>query len=493
MQLYGLSPGGIPVKGTGGLAPARVDAALPGEIPERGRGVALVFPYLREEQPVEAEKLFPPLSVAYLSSQLKERSVPVSVHDGTFRSPGEIVRDVAREEPAIVSIYLMITMVRNGLYLLGSLKQLLPDTLFITGGPLPTLYPERFAGSFDVVFRGEGDLTVARFCDKYRSAGCTPADLSGLDLPTYPGIYRHRGNTVISTAPVHHPVEVIESLPLPDRSGFDHRRYQEFWGRTAGSRMTTILITRGCPYSCDFCSKPVWGNDYRKPSLDRVFAEIRDILALGYDRLWIADDSFTLDTGYLREFCTRKVRERLPFTWVCLSRVDRLDSAIVGLMRDAGCVRVYLGLESGNDGTLRLMGKKATIAEGIEAVRLFRQAGIETSAFFIVGYPGETEQSVDDTLELASSLPLDEISINVPFPLPGSPLFSRVGSVDTSADWDRANDITFIYRSEFDESVLREKIRQAGDLFRERKRERKEREKQERFSPGKAGNYDRQV
>lgn len=471
-------PGGIPVKGHGELALAQVDATLPGGIREHDGGVALIFPYVREEHPVEAEKLFPPLSVAYLSSQLKERSVPVSIHDGTFRSPGEIVRDVAREEPAIVSIYLMITMVRNGSYLLDSLKQLLPDTLFITGGPLPTLYPERFAGSFDLVFRGEGDLTVARFCDEYRNAGCTPADLSALDLSSYPGIYRHRGEKIISVPPVHHPVETIEALPLPDRSGFDHRRYQEYWERTAGCRMTTILITRGCPYSCDFCSKPVWGNDYRKPSLDRVFAEIREIIALGYDRVWIADDSFTLDTGYLRDFCTRKIREGLPFTWVCLSRVDRLDDEIVGLMRDAGCVRVYLGLESGNDETLRLMGKKATVAKGGEAVRLFREAGIETSAFFIVGYPGETEQSVEDTLALASSLPLDEISINVPFPLPGSPLFSRVGSVDTTADWDRANDISFIYRSEFDESVLRDKIRRAGDLFRERKRERKEREKQ---------------
>jgi len=89
-------------------------------------------------------------------------------------------------------------------------------------------------------------------------------------------------------------------------------------------------------------------------------------------------------------------------------------------MRDAGCVRVYRGLESGNDETLRLMGKRASVREGIEAVRLFREAGIETSGFFIVGYPGETQQSVDDTLALASSLPLDAISINVPFPAPRS-------------------------------------------------------------------------
>ena len=219
------------------------------------------------------------------------------------------------------------------------------------------------------------------------------------------------------------------------------------------------------------------GTTFRTPSLDRVFVEIRDILALGYDRLWIADDSFTLDTGYLREFCARKIRERLSFTWVCLSRVDRLDESIVRMMRDAGCVRVYLGLESGNDETLRLMGKRASVGEGIEAVRLFRKAGIETSGFFIVGYPGETQRSIDDTLALASSLPLDEISINVPFPLPGSPLFSRVGSIDTTADWDKANEITFIYQSEFDEAVLREKIKQATALFRERRQKRNEEHK----------------
>jgi len=438
------------------------------------RGVALVYPYFPEEQPVEEEKLFPPLSIACLSSQLKERSVPVSVHDGTFHTPREVIQDVTRNVPAIVSIYLMITMVRNGLYLLDCLKKLLPDTLFITGGPLPTLYPERFAGAFDIVFRGEGDLTVARFCAEYLDAGGTPADLGALDLSSYPGIYLHRGNTVMRVPPVHHPVAVIEGLPLPDRSSFDHTRYQEFWERTAGCRMTSIMITRGCPYSCDFCSRPVWGNNFRKPSLDQVFAEIQEILALGYDRLWIADDSFTLSTPYLQEFCTRKIREGLPFTWVCLSRVDRLDESIVRMMRDAGCVRVYLGLESGNDETLRLMGKRASVREGIEAVRLFREAGIETSGFFIVGYPGETQQSVDDTLALASSLPLDDISINVPFPLPGSPLFSRMGSIDTTADWDKANEIRFIYPSAFDEAVLREKIRQATDLSRKRRHQRNE-------------------
>jgi anaerobic magnesium-protoporphyrin IX monomethyl ester cyclase len=432
-------------------------------------GVALVYPFFREENPVEEEKLFPPLSVAYLASQMKERGLAVSVHDGTFLTPGEVTQGIVREKPAIVSVYLMITMCQHALHLLDRLRILLPGTLFIAGGPLASLYPERFAEVFDIVFCGEGDLTVPRFCDEYCRSGCVPGNLSALDLTSYPGIYLYNGEKVISAPAVHHPVEVIEHLPLPDRSAFDHRRYQEFWERTLACRMTSIMVTRGCPYSCDFCSKPVWGNEYRKPSLERVFEEIRDILSYGYDRLWIADDSFTLDMGYLEEFCRKKIGEGYAFTWTCLSRVDRLDEEIVGLMKDAGCVRVHLGLESGNDETLRLMGKRVSVRDGIKAVRLFRQVGIETAGFFIVGYPGETEESIDETLALAVALPLDEISINVPFPLPGSPLFSRVAAVDPAADWKVANEISFVYESEFDESWLQERIGRAKDLFRKKK------------------------
>jgi anaerobic magnesium-protoporphyrin IX monomethyl ester cyclase len=435
-------------------------------------GVALIYPFFREKDPVEEEKLFPPLSVAYLAGQMKERGLAVSVHDGTFSTPDDIVRDVARKKPAIVSIYLMITMCRNALALLDRLRADLPGTLFITGGPLATIYPERFAGLFDVVFCGEGDLTVPRFCDDYCRTGCGPGGLSTLDLPSYPGLYTPGADAPVRVPPVHHPVEVIERLPLPDRSVFDHQRYQEFWEHAHGCRMTSIMVTRGCPYSCDFCSKPVWGNDYRKPSLELVFREIRDILSYGYDRLWVADDSFTLDTNYLEEFCRRKLGEGLSFTWTCLSRVDRLDEEIVGLMKDAGCVRVHLGLESGNDETLKLMGKRVSVKDGIEAVRLFHEAGIGTAGFFIVGYPGETEESIHQTLDLATTLPLDEISINVPFPLPGSPLFSRVAAVNTTADWNTANEISFIYESGFDEAKLRERIGEAKERFRENREKR---------------------
>jgi anaerobic magnesium-protoporphyrin IX monomethyl ester cyclase len=155
-------------------------------------------------------------------------------------------------------------------------------------------------------------------------------------------------------------------------------------------------------------------------------------------------------------------------TWSCLSRVTGLRPEIAQMMKDAGCRRVYLGLESGSQETLRLMNKKATLQEGIRAVSLFHEVGIEVAAFFIVGYPGETTSSIEATFRLALELPLDVISFNVPFPLPGSRMFERVADLDKNKDWDTENEVTFVYRSEFDEAWLRRRIEETMSAFAKR-------------------------
>jgi anaerobic magnesium-protoporphyrin IX monomethyl ester cyclase len=426
--------------------------------------VVLVYPYFYIRDPVP--KLFPPLGLLALASQLKEEGIPTRTCDCTFLSFEQSVDRIVAAQPSVVGIYVMVTLTKNAVELVRALRLHLPETLFVAGGPLPTVYPERFVPLFDVVFRGESDLTFPRFCRAFLHEG---DGLNALDLPSYPGIYCRCGDILIHTSAIHHPVSVLDRLPLPDRTDVDHDRYQQFWMDQAGCKTTSMIITRGCPFACDFCSKPVWGSVYRKPNLDRVFREMEEIFHLGYDRLWIADDSFTLDLSFLRSFCERKIELNLPLSWTCLSRVDQLDADLVALMRRAGCVGVFLGLESGSDETLRLMKKHTTVAQGAGAVRLFHQLGIAVAGFFMVGYPGEDRASVEKTLDFALSLPLQEISINVPYPLPGSPLFDRVADVE-SRDWETAGEITFLYRSEFDESWLRDRIHSTMEQFHKRKK-----------------------
>ena len=430
-------------------------------------GVTLIYPYFRSKDPVE--KLFPPLGIAYLASQLEERGIPVTLVDCTFETFDEVIDRITESRPAIAGISIMVTMSRNAFDLLTALRERLQKTLFVAGGPLPTVNPAIFAGRFDVVFRGEADMTFPAFCRDYLSAGARPDNLKSMNWSRYPGFYAEIEGEVRSTPPVHQPSEILDRLPLPDRSGFDHRRYQEAMEKNTGLKQTSLIITRGCPFACDFCSKPIWGDLFRKPPLEKVFREIEAILYLGYTCLWIADDCFTLDTAYLMAFCREMIRRVVPIAWTCLSRVDRLTPELVDLMKRAGCIRVYLGLESGSDETLRLMNKQVTVQQGIHAVELFSKAGIGTAGFFMVGYPDETIESIEKTFALTLSLPLDEVWFTIPLPLPGTPLFSRVADINAWEDWEVSNQVKFVYPSEFDEHWLGRRISETMEAFKKKK------------------------
>jgi anaerobic magnesium-protoporphyrin IX monomethyl ester cyclase len=411
--------------------------------------------------------LFPPLGVATLAAQLRRLDVETRVFDCTFITLAQLRRELESYQPDIVGIYSMVSLTRNTLTIAEMVRTSLPDSLLVAGGPLPTVFPRRYTERFDAVFRGEADLSFPRFCLDFFAQGASRATVADLPLDTYAGLFIANGTVQVDNAPAHYAESELASFPLPDRSDFDHAAYQQVWLQATGSKVTSIIATLGCPFDCDFCSKPIFGSALRRRSLDAVFAEVEQIRDLGYDSLWIADDDFTLSPSYLEGFCRRIAGLRM--SWSCLARANGVSDAMVRQMKEAGCRRVYLGLESGSQATLRLMNKQATLDEGISAVHAYRRAGIEVAAFFLVGYPGETVASIEETFKLALSLPLDEISFNVPFPLPGSSLFERLGGPDEGEDWTQENEVTFVYPSEIDERWLRRRIAETMKAFAQRK------------------------
>ena len=416
--------------------------------------VALVFPYFRTRAPTEM--LFPPLGLAALAAQLRALGVETKVFDCTFGTFEQLGRELSAYGPRIVGISSMVSLTRSTLRVAEMVRASLPGSLLVAGGPLPTVFPRRYTQHLDAVFRGEADVSFPRFCLDYFARGATPGALGDLSLSTYGGLFVDRDGLQVDNPPVHHPESEIATFPLPDRSDFDHAAYQREWLQKSGSRPTSIITTLGCPYGCEFCSKPIFGNVVRRRDLDTVFAEIAQVRGLGYDALWIADDTLTLDLPYLQEFCRRIAGTGMR--WSCLSRANGIDAASARMMKESGCRRVYLGLESGSQATLDLMKKQVTVEDGSRAAWLYRDAGIEVAAFFIVGYPGETEASIEKTFRLALDLPLDEISFNVPMPLPGSELWERLGAPDEGLDWSRENEVTFVFDSDIDEPWLRRRI-----------------------------------
>jgi anaerobic magnesium-protoporphyrin IX monomethyl ester cyclase len=339
--------------------------------------------------------------------------------------------------------------------------------LLVAGGPLPTLCPEDFLDDFDVVAVGEGEETMRDLVDAFEN---------GHLLSAVKGIVYQRqksGCKVIYTPP-RELIEDLNTLPFPARDDFDNDAYKRHYFQKFGYTTTSLITSRGCPFHCDFCSRAVFGNKFRTRSPKNIVDEMETVEKLGYDRIWFSDDCFTLNRKRLLSICDEIVHRGLEINWECLSRVDSVDEETAAKMKEAGCVRVFFGLESGNDSTLALMNKQASVSQGKRAVLTFKKAGIEVGAFFIVGYPGETDRTILDTLRFASSLPLDYLSFTMPYPIPGTPLYERLKDKMKFDDLEQPKHLSLtehklIYQSSFSEAKLNFAILKGTAQFKIRK------------------------
>jgi anaerobic magnesium-protoporphyrin IX monomethyl ester cyclase len=428
--------------------------------------IVLIYPYFRTS--ADIQQLFQPLGIACLGAEIKNLGIPVIQYDCTFEEYDNVINSIVKQNPCIVGIYTMITLSRNTFKILAGLREKLPHTLFISGGPLPTLYPDLFAKEFDTVFRGESDLSFPMFCKDYLANPSKQLFSKIMTLDKYPGIYISGNGIKVDITSKHLTERELGKLQIADRSFARHSKYQEFWESKTGDKPATIMMTKGCPFNCDFCSKPIFGNKLRKRSISDCMREILYIKSLGYNQLWIADDCFTLDDIFLKNFCLEMIEKRVNMTWSCLSRVDSMRET-AELMRKAGCIKIYLGVESGSDKTLSLMKKHFKVKDVSLMVKRINKAKIKIGAFFIVGYPGETIDSINKTFKLSLSLPFDEISFTVPYPLPGSSLYKKIEGLNSNDDWDFENENKFIFKSQFDEAWLQNEIKRVLTEFENRK------------------------
>jgi anaerobic magnesium-protoporphyrin IX monomethyl ester cyclase len=383
--------------------------------------VLLIYPYFRPRRDRSVFR-FPPLGVSYLAASLRAEGYEVQVLDCTFMDKDRALRQALDAQAEVVGIYCMVTMLEDCQWLA---RQLRPHSkLLVAGGPLATCDPRAFLPDFDLVVLGEGELTMVEIMKAYSG---------GKDLTHVPGVVTRRvmGNDgkskeVIISSPERPFIRNLDSLPFPARKLLPNQEYIRFGRKKYGYSITTVMSTRGCPYECEFCSNVIFGGSYRERSASNVVDEIEEALALGYDRISFADDVFTLHQKRVVEICEEIRKRGLHFYWECLGRVDSVGDDIYAAMHKAGCRRVYFGIESGDDAILQLMKKKITTAEARQAVMAAHKAGLEVGAFFILFYPGETNQTVLNTLHFASSLPLDYLGLTMPYPLPGTALYERV-------------------------------------------------------------------
>ena len=375
----------------------------------------LVYPYFRPHRDRSSFR-FPPLGLGYLAARLQQGGHEVSILDCTFlQRPAALERALAWAGD-VVGIYSMYPFHQDSIDFARQLRG--KCRLLVTGGPMPSCDPFLFARDFDVVVRGEGENALAEIIAAYE--GKTPFDaIQGLT-------YHIGSNGQFMTTPPRQLETNLDSLPLPARDLLPNSDYIAYWRRKADNATTTIITSRGCPFDCEFCSNAVFGNTYRERSADNVLDEVENALRLGYDRIHFADDVFTLRKARVLAVCDGIRARKLRFAWECLCRVDLLDLEMAKAMKEAGCDRVFFGIESANETTLKTMRKRLTPAVARRAVSTAGQAGLRTGAFFILCYPGDTDESVLETIRFANSLPLDYVSFTLPYPIPGTGLHQRM-------------------------------------------------------------------
>jgi len=385
--------------------------------------VLLIYPFFKPAHDRSVFR-FPPLGIAYIAASLQREGFAVQLLDCTFLPKRTALKQAVAAKAEVVGIYAMVTISEDAM---GFARRLRHQTkLLIAGGPLPTCDPLPFLELFDVVVSGEGEQTVSLLLKAYQK---------GSGFSSVPGIVYRKADSgvqtgqlpVITTKPK--PFERnLDAIPFPERDLLPNKEYREQGRKKSGYAITTIMSTRGCPFRCEFCSNVIFGGSYRERSAGNVVDEIEQVLGMGYDRISFADDVFTLNKKRVLQICAELSRRKLKFKWECLGRVDSLDTEIALAMKKAGCFRIYFGIESGNQRILDLMHKQITIQQAREAVEIAHQAGMEVGAFFIIGYPGDTNDTMLETIHFAASLPIDYLGLSLPYPLPGTPLFERVKS-----------------------------------------------------------------
>lgn len=377
--------------------------------------IALIFPR------VKYGEHSPPLGLGYLGAVLEQKKHTVSIIDLTFEKNFEFLKEQLKQlKPDLVGITCQTTFADDAFYAAKIVKSFFPDTLLVLGGPHPTIMPEKTLeqSGADVVVIGEGENTLLELVEKIQKKG---------DLAEVKGIfYRDDNDQILSTEPREF-IEDLDTIPFPARNLFDSR-YFEF-------PEITMISSRGCPYNCSFCQptlKKLFGNKVRLRTPENVMSELEMILLEYHGKIVrFHDDTFTWDRQWITKLLSLIIDSTLYFSWNCKSRIDVLDKELIVMLKDAGCMRLDLGVESGSNRLLDCVLNKGITVEKIKEIfKLCEQAGMPTLAFIMVGSPTETPKDILDTINLLDEIPFDGLHVSLFTPFPGTSIFDYASEND---------------------------------------------------------------
>lgn len=374
----------------------------------------------------------PPLGLAYIAAVLEKEGHNVKIIDGQVSCsfPDDILK-LLDVDTDIVGITATTVSIHRAMKVAKKIKEWKSDVKIVIGGPHVSAIPEKTlqTGLFDFGVIGEGETTIIELLRKIEGDG----SVDDIDSIAY-----LKNKKVVMTKR-RELIKNLDSIPFPARHLLpDLRVYRPNAENYRRLPTTTMITSRGCPYGCTFCDKSVFGRTFRAHSPEYVVNEMEELSdRYKMKELFLVDDTFTFNNARVFEIC-RLIKERkLDISWNCFARVDTVTKELLKEMAGAGCWMVSYGVESGNQEVLNLINKGVTLDRIKNAIRWTKNAGLETKGTFMIGHPADTIKTIDETINFAISLPLDQAAFTITTPFPNTQLFDiakKTGKLITT-DW----------------------------------------------------------
>ena len=388
--------------------------------------------YLFEDEKEQSiMRPYAPLGLLYISSYLNENKVENHVYDSTFYSKEEQLKFIEEKQPKVIAIYTNLMTKINVISLIQLLKN---DASYgfpkiILGGPDITYNCENYLKTgADFLIIGEGEQLYQ-------------AIISDADYSEIHGIAYIENDEVVKT-PARMRMKSLKELPLPNRAAIPVEKYLNAWKTHHGQSSMTVSTQRGCPYTCKWCSTAVYGQSYRRRPADMVATELK-MLKETYqpDSIWFVDDVFSVSHKWIEKFHEEVIKQDAIIPFECITRAERLNDHILQLLKEAGCFRIWIGAESGSQKIIDAMDRRVDVDVVKTAIQKTNALGMETGTFIMVGYPGEDEQDINETIDYLKAANPTHFTITVAYPIKGTSLYNEIeDKITVQPEWNTSTD-----------------------------------------------------
>jgi anaerobic magnesium-protoporphyrin IX monomethyl ester cyclase len=417
---------------------------------------------------------YPPLGTLYAAGELRRRGHQVTLFDAMLAdSEDEWGQALEENHPDVALLYednfnylskMCLLRMREAAMRMIDLARQRGSTVVLCGADASDHVGEYLARGADFVLQGEGEVTLKELLERLEGKSNTAFEnILGL-------AYRAEG--AAHSNPRRPDIHDLDSLALPARDLVDVERYRSIWLDRHGYFSMNLVSTRGCPFHCNWCAKPIWGQRYHSRSPQAVAAEMR-LLKDSYhpDHLWFADDIFGLKPGWLAQFARDVESQAARIPYKCLSRVDLLlRPGEIDALAQSGAQTIWVGAESGSQKILNAMDKGTQVEQIGQVRQKLRAAGIGVGFFLQFGYPGETREDIEKTLQMVRDCDPDDIGISVSYAMPGTKFYENVSSqLGARRNWQDSSDLAMLFQGTFSTAFYRKLHSVVHKEFRSRK------------------------